>query len=90
MCIRDRSEVESKADAITDILKKDPIKVNHDEKIDDNLNQMKGEISSASDNIKNLQSTLTGTGAVSYTHLPRKKIFFVMLGSRRTLLQMMR
>ena len=60
--IPSQSEVESKADAITDILKKDPIKVNHDEKIDDNLNQMKGEISSASDNIKNLQSTLTGTG----------------------------
>ena len=60
--IPSQSEVESKADAITDILKKDPIKVNHDEKIDDNLNQMKGEITSASDNIKNLQSTLTGTG----------------------------
>ena len=60
--IPSQSEVESKADAITDILNKDPIKVNHDEKIDDNLNQMKGEISSASDNIKNLQSTLTGTG----------------------------
>ena len=60
--IPSQSEVESKADAITDILKKDPIKVNHDEKIDDNLNQMKGEISSASDNIKNLQNTLTGTG----------------------------
>ena len=60
--IPSQSEVESKADAITDILNKDPIKVKHDEKIDDNLNQMKGEISSASDNIKNLQSTLTGTG----------------------------
>lgn len=60
--IPSQSEVESKADAITDILNKDPIKVKHDEKIDDNLNQMKGEISSASNNIKNLQSTLTGTG----------------------------
>ena len=60
--IPSQSEVESKADAITDILNKDPIKVKHDEKIDDNLNQMKGEISSASDNIKNLQNTLTGTG----------------------------
>ena len=60
--IPSQSEVESKADAITDILNKDPIKVKHDEKIDDNLNQMKGEITSASDNIKNLQSTLTGTG----------------------------
>ena len=58
--IPSQSEVESKADAITDILNKDPIKVKHDEKIDDNLNQMKGEISSASNNIKNLQSTLTG------------------------------
>lgn len=60
--IPSQSEVESKADAITDIINKDPIKVNHDGKIDDNLNQMKGEISSASDNIKNLQSTLSGTG----------------------------
>lgn len=55
----DKGEIESKVD---EILHDDPIQMEHDGEIDKNLDRMHGELTSISDNIRNLESTLSGTG----------------------------
>lgn len=57
--IPDRDELESR---VEEVLHDDPIRFEHDGEIDKNLDRMHGELSSISDNIKNLESTLSGTG----------------------------
>lgn len=54
----DKDEIESKVDELLE----DPVKFEHDEEIDKNLDRMHRELTSISENIRNLEDTVTGTG----------------------------
>lgn len=56
------SGLEDKKDQIHDIIHNDPIRYEKDKKIDDNIDDMKDAVDAATDNIKNMQGTLSGTG----------------------------
>lgn len=55
-------ELENKKDQIHDIIHNDPIRFEKDGKIDENIDDMKNAVNTATDNIKNMQSSLSGTG----------------------------
>ncbi len=46
----------------TGIIHNDPIRFEKDGKIDENIDDMKNAVNTATDNIKNMQSSLSGTG----------------------------